>query len=63
MGILGGLLNHVFVTITVDILGGIWETFVVTITVGILGGILSHVCCHDISGHTGRTIESCLLSR
>ena len=37
--------------------------FVVTITVGILGGILSHVCCHDNSGHTGRAIESCLLSR
>ena len=37
--------------------------FVVMRTVGILGGILSHVCCHDYSGHTGRTIESCLLSR
>ena len=40
--------------------------FVVMITVGILGGgggILSHVCCHDNSGHTGRIIESCLLSR
>ena len=37
--------------------------FVVRITVGIQGGILSHVCCHDNSGHTGRAIESCLLSR
>ena len=25
---------------------------------GILGGLLSHVCCHDNSGHTGRNIES-----
>ena len=37
--------------------------FVVTKTAGILGEILSHVCCHDISGHTGRNIESRLLSR
>ena len=37
--------------------------FVVTITVGILGEILSHVCCHDNSGHTWRAMESCLLSR
>ena len=37
--------------------------FVVTITVGILGGILSNVCFRNNSGHTGRTIESCLLSR
>ena len=37
--------------------------FVVMRTLGILGGLLSHVCCHDNSGHTGRTIESCLLSR
>ena len=36
--------------------------FVATITVGILGGILVKVCCHDNSGHTGRNIESCLLS-
>ena len=37
--------------------------FVVTITVGILGGLLSHVCCHDNRGHTGRNIESRLVSR
>ena len=37
--------------------------FVVTITVGILGGILSHVSCHDNSGHTRRNIESCFFVR
>ena len=37
--------------------------FVVTITVGILGGILSHVCCQDNSGHSGRNIGKRLLSR
>ena len=37
--------------------------FVVTITVGILGGILSHFFFQNNGGHTGRTIESCLLSR
>ena len=37
--------------------------FVVTITVGILGGILGNVCCHENSGHTGRNIESRLVSR
>ena len=37
--------------------------FVVMRTVGILGGILSRVWCHDNSGHTGRNIEPCSLSR
>ena len=51
------------VRITVGILGGILCHVIVTITVGILGGLLGNVCCHENSGHTGRNIESRLVSR
>ena len=51
------------VTITVGILGGILSHVCCHDNRGILGGILSQVCCQDNSGHTGRNIESGLLSR